>query len=51
MFLFLDKYVVDCPVDELKTEPDKLYSSTTKAVRVSKRLKKPPIKKKNYFLW
>jgi hypothetical protein len=37
--------------DEPKTEPDKLYNSTTKAVRASKRLKKPPITKKNYFLW
>jgi hypothetical protein len=44
------KYVVDYPIDELKTEPDKLCNSTTKAVTSSKRLKKPPIKKKNDFL-
>jgi hypothetical protein len=46
-----DKYVVDCPIDELKTKPDKLCNSTTKAVRASKRLKKPPITKRNYVLW
>jgi hypothetical protein len=26
-----DKYVVDYPIDEPKTKPDKLYTSTTKA--------------------
>jgi hypothetical protein len=45
-----DKYVVDYPLDEPKTEPDKLYSFTTKA-RTSKRTKKPPITKKNDLLW
>jgi hypothetical protein len=40
-----DKHVVEYPIDEGKTEPDKLYNSTTK------RSKKPPITKKNYFLW
>jgi hypothetical protein len=40
-----DKYVVDYPIDEWKTEPDKLYNSTTK------RPKKPLITKKKYFLW
>jgi hypothetical protein len=44
-----DKYVVDYPIDKPKTEPDMLYNSTTKAVRVSKRSKKPPITKKNDF--
>jgi hypothetical protein len=44
------KYVADCPIDKPKTEPDKLYNSTTKAVRMSKRSKKPPVTKKNDFL-
>jgi hypothetical protein len=44
-----DKYVVDYPIDEPKTEPDKLCNSITKAVRASERLKKPPITKKNNF--
>jgi hypothetical protein len=39
----------ECLMDELKTEPDKLYNSTTKAVRTSKSSKKPPITKKNIF--
>jgi hypothetical protein len=46
-----DKYVVDSPIDEPKTEPDKLHNSTTKAVRTSKSSKKPPVTKKNDFLW
>jgi hypothetical protein len=44
-----DKYVTDCPIEEQKTEPDKLYNSTTMAVRVSKSSKKSPITKKKYF--
>jgi hypothetical protein len=44
-----DKYVADYPIDDPKTEPDELHNSTAKAVRMSKRLKKPPITKKNYF--
>jgi hypothetical protein len=44
-----EKYVVvDYPIDKPKTEPDKLYNSTTKAVRASKRSKKPQYK---FFLW
>jgi hypothetical protein len=46
-----DKCVADCPVAEPKIEPDKLYNSTTKAVRTSKKSNKPPITKKNYVLW
>jgi hypothetical protein len=45
------KYVVDYPIDETKTQPDKLYNSATKAVRTSKRSYKPPITKKDDFLW
>jgi hypothetical protein len=46
-----DIYVVDYPIDEQKTESDKLWNSTTKTVTPSKRSKKPPITKKNDFLW
>jgi hypothetical protein len=44
----LDKLVVEDKY-EPKPEPDKLNNSTTKAIRASKRLKKPPITKKNDF--
>jgi hypothetical protein len=43
------KYVVDYPIDEPKTEPDKPRNSATKAIRASKRLKKSPVTKKNDF--
>jgi hypothetical protein len=43
--------MVDYPIDEPKTEPDKIYNSMIKAVRMTKRSKKPPITKKNSFLW
>jgi hypothetical protein len=44
-----DKCVVHYSIDEPKTEPDKLYNFTTKAVTACKRLKKYLIRKKNYF--
>jgi hypothetical protein len=44
-----DKYVIDYPTDEVKTKPDKLYNSTTKAVKTSKRSKKPPNTKEKLF--
>jgi hypothetical protein len=40
---------IDFLTDALRTEPDKLCNSTTKAVRTSKRVKKPPVTKTNYF--
>jgi hypothetical protein len=45
-----DKYV-HYPIHEPKTEHDKLCNSTAKAVRVSKRLNKPLITRKNDFVW
>jgi hypothetical protein len=47
--LLEDKYIVDYPTDEPKTEPDKPYNSTTEAIRTYKRSKKPPVTKKNDF--
>jgi hypothetical protein len=44
-----EKYVIDYPIDELKTEPDKLYNSTTKAVRESKRSRKSLITKNIFY--
>jgi hypothetical protein len=46
-----DKHIVDNPIDEMKNEPDKPCKTTTKAVRASKRLKKPPSIKEKRFLW
>jgi hypothetical protein len=48
---YFSKHGMHLNTDEPNTEPNKLYNSTTKAVRMSKRSKKPPVTKKNYFLW
>jgi hypothetical protein len=43
-----DRYVADYSIYEQNTEPDTLYSTTTKAVRASKN-RKNPMTKKNQF--
>jgi hypothetical protein len=45
-----DKYVEDYPINESGTEPSKPDNSKTIEVRASKRVKKPPEKKSDFFM-